>query len=49
MIYELRAGSGDLLVHVDIDWHHDEHLLSMAFPIDVRTDTASCDVQFGVV
>jgi alpha-mannosidase len=47
--YELQAGARQLLVHVDLDWHHDEHLLSMAFPLDVRADTASCDVQFGVV
>jgi alpha-mannosidase len=47
--YELRAGSRELFVDVDLDWHHDEHLLSMAFPIDVRTDSALCDVQFGVV
>jgi len=46
--YELRAGSRQLDVHLDIDWHHDEHLLSMAFPLDVRADTAACDVQFGV-
>ena len=46
--YELHAGSRQLLVHVDLDWHHDEHLLSMAFPLDVRADTAACDVQFGV-
>jgi alpha-mannosidase len=38
-----------LLVHVDVDWHHDEHLLSMSFPLDVRAETATCDVQFGVV
>ncbi len=37
------------MIHVDLDWRHDEHLLSMAFPIDIRTDVASCDVQFGVV
>jgi alpha-mannosidase len=47
--YELRAGSPQLLVHVELDWHHDEHLLSMAFPLDVRSDTAMCDIQFGVV
>jgi alpha-mannosidase len=46
--YELRAESRQLDIHLDIDWHHDEHLLSMAFPIDVRSDTAACDVQFGV-
>ncbi len=47
--YELRADSSQLLVHVDFDWRHDEHLLSMAFPLDVRSDVAMCDVQFGVV
>jgi alpha-mannosidase len=47
--YELRAESQQLLVHVELDWHHDEHLLSMAFPLDVRSTSASCDVQFGVV
>ena len=47
--YELRAAARELLVHVDIDWHHDEHLLSMAFPLDVRANNAACDIQFGVV
>ena len=47
--YELRADSPQLLVHVEFDWRHDEHLLSMAFPLDVRSDVAMCDVQFGVV
>jgi alpha-mannosidase len=47
--YELRAESRQLDIHLDIDWHHSECLLSMAFPLDVRSDTAACDVQFGVV
>ncbi|MET0579972.1 MAG: glycoside hydrolase family 38 C-terminal domain-containing protein, partial [Ilumatobacteraceae bacterium] len=47
--YELAAGSAALVVHVEFDWRHDEHLLSMAFPLDVRADTARCDVQFGTV
>jgi len=47
--YQLRAGSPQLEVHIELDWHHDEHLLSMAFPVDVRASTATCDVQFGVV
>ena len=46
--YELRAESRQIDVHLDIDWQHDEHLLSIAFPVDVRADTAACDVQFGV-
>jgi len=49
LTYQLRAGSSQLEVHVDLDWNHDEHLLSMAFPLDVRANTATCDVQFGVV
>lgn len=47
--YELRAESRQLDIDLEIEWHHDEHLLSMAFPFDVRADTAACDVQFGVV
>jgi alpha-mannosidase len=47
--YELRAGDPQLSVHVELDWHHDEHLLSMSFPLDVRSDVAMCDIQFGVV
>ncbi|NND75085.1 MAG: alpha-mannosidase, partial [Ilumatobacter sp.] len=47
--YELRAGEPQLFVHVDVDWQHDEHLLSIAFPIDVRAEVAACDVQLGVV
>ncbi|WP_040494984.1 alpha-mannosidase [Ilumatobacter nonamiensis] len=46
--YELRAESRQLDIDLHIDWHHDEHLLSMAFPLDVRADDAECDVQFGV-
>jgi len=53
--YTLRAGSPrlDIAIELDwhhkLDWHHSEHLLSMEFPIDVRADTAACDVQFGHV
>jgi len=47
--YQLLADCPTLLIHVDLDWHHSEHLLSMAFPLDVRAEAASCDVQFGVV
>ncbi|HWM22555.1 MAG TPA: glycoside hydrolase family 38 C-terminal domain-containing protein, partial [Ilumatobacteraceae bacterium] len=47
--YSLRAGSPRLDIHIDVDWHEHEHLLSMVFPLDVRADTATCDVQFGSV
>ncbi|GMQ93405.1 MAG: glycoside hydrolase family 38 C-terminal domain-containing protein [Acidimicrobiia bacterium] len=47
--YTLRAGSPRLDIDIELDWHHSEHLLSMEFPIDVRADSAACDVQFGHV
>lgn len=47
--YELRAGSRRLDIGVDLDWHESEAALSMAFPLDLRTDTARCDVQLGAV
>ena len=45
----MRAGSPRLDIGIELDWQHDEHLLSMAFPLDLRTDTAACDIQFGHV
>jgi len=47
--YVLRAGSPRLDMEIELDWRHDEHLLSMSFPLDVRADTAMCGVQFGAV
>jgi alpha-mannosidase len=47
--YTLRAGSPRLDIGIQLDWRHDEHLLSMSFPLDVRADTAACDIQFGHV
>ncbi|MEO6571720.1 MAG: glycoside hydrolase family 38 C-terminal domain-containing protein, partial [Ilumatobacteraceae bacterium] len=47
--YTMRAGSRRLDIGVEFEWHHDEHLLSMAFPLDVHADSAACDIQFGHV
>ena len=47
--YRLSAGSSRLDVAVEVDWQHEEHLLSMAFPLDVRAEQATCDIQFGHV
>jgi alpha-mannosidase len=47
--YVLRAGSPRLDVHIELDWHHQEHLLSLAVPLDVRADLATCGIQFGAV
>ena len=34
---------------MEVDWHHDEHLLSLTVPLDVHTEEAVCDIQLGHV
>ena len=47
--YTLRAGSPRLDIEFDIDWHEDEKVLSVAFPIDVHSSAVECGIQFGSV
>lgn len=43
----LAAGSDQLDFTIDVDWHTQESLLKVAFPIDLRTETAASEIQFG--
>ena len=45
----LRAGSARVDMAFDIDWHEDEHLLTLDIPLDVRAREAACGIQFGHV
>lgn len=45
----LTANSGRLDFITNVDWHEDHCLLKAAFPLAIRTNTATCDVQFGFV
>ncbi len=47
--YVMRAGSSRLDIELDIDWHEDERILSIAFPLDVQSDRVDCGIQFGAV
>jgi alpha-mannosidase len=47
--YRLCAGSQRLDISFDIDWHEDEKLLAVNFPLDVHVPTARCGIQFGHV
>ncbi len=47
--YIVRAGSARVDIDFDIEWHEDEQLLSIAFPIDVHSDHVDCGIQFGSV
>jgi len=43
----LRAGSARLDFETDIDWNEDHVLLKAAFPLDIRAQSASYEIQFG--
>ncbi|ROQ37477.1 alpha-mannosidase [Frondihabitans sp. PhB188] len=45
--YWLEAGDHALQIETVIDWHEREKLLKLAFPLDVRADQASSEIQFG--
>jgi alpha-mannosidase len=47
--FELRAGSASLEISTRVDWHEQQKLLKLAFPLDVRADRAASEVQFGHV
>ncbi len=45
--FELRAGSPRLDVHVELDWHERDHLLKVAWPVDVSTTDVVRHIQYG--
>ncbi len=44
---ELRAGSRRLDVRNEIDWAERDHVLKVAFPLDIHTDHLTREIQFG--
>lgn len=47
--YRLEAAASALRIETEVDWHEHEKLLKLAFPLDLRTDQASSEIQFGHV
>ncbi|MDO5735362.1 MAG: glycoside hydrolase family 38 C-terminal domain-containing protein [Propionibacteriaceae bacterium] len=43
----LRAGDPRLHVEVDVDWHEQDSLLKLAWPMDVHTDHAAFEIEMG--
>ncbi|MFD1491586.1 alpha-mannosidase [Microbacterium wangchenii] len=43
----LEAGSHTVEFAFELDWHETQKLLKLAFPIDVHTDRATSEIQFG--
>lgn len=43
----VRLADGKIDYAFDIDWHESQKLLKLAFPLDVRADRATSEIQFG--
>lgn len=43
----IRLADGRVDFAFEIDWHESQKLLKLAFPLDVRTDRAASEIQFG--
>jgi len=48
-VLELPAGSNALRITTTVDWHERQKLLKLAFPLDVHTERATSEIQFGHV
>ncbi|QDP96581.1 alpha-mannosidase [Microlunatus elymi] len=46
-VLTVRPDESGVEISNDIDWHEQEKLLKLAFPIDVHADSASYEIQFG--
>jgi len=47
--YRLDPAVRGLQVETEVDWHEQEKLLKLAFPLDLRADSAASEIQFGHV
>lgn len=45
----LSAKSKRLDFQTHVSWHEERRLLRVDFPVDITTDTATCDIQFGTL
>ncbi|GLF97055.1 alpha-mannosidase [Streptomyces yaizuensis] len=45
----VRAGSRRIDIATDLDWHEREKILKAAFPVDVRAERSTSEIQFGHV
>jgi len=43
----LAAGARTVRLSLDVDWHEQQKLLKLGVPVDVHTDRAASEIQFG--
>ena len=47
--FELRAGAAQLDVDVELEWRERDHLLKLAWPLDLLCSEVTRDIQYGSV
>ncbi|AGZ40910.1 putative alpha-mannosidase [Actinoplanes friuliensis DSM 7358] len=47
--YRLAGSDAEVQIETTVDWHEQEKLLKLAFPLDLRADQAASEIQFGHV
>ncbi len=47
--FELRSGSDQLDVEVELDWHEHDHLLKLAWPLDLLCGDVTRHIQYGSI
>ena len=45
--YRLEPDEAELTIRLHVDWHERDRLLKLAVPVDLRTDVATSEIQFG--
>ncbi|WP_084074251.1 glycoside hydrolase family 38 C-terminal domain-containing protein [Demequina sp. NBRC 110052] len=45
----MKAGSPELEIVTEVDWHEKQKLLKLAFPVDVMVERSAAEMQFGHV
>ncbi|MCL2532554.1 MAG: glycosyl hydrolase-related protein [Nocardiaceae bacterium] len=45
----LHPGAREVDFAIEVDWHEAERLLKVAFPLDVRAESSTSEIQFGHV
>lgn len=45
--FALAAGARIVRLSLDVDWHEQQKLLKLGVPVDVHTDRAASEIQFG--
>ncbi len=47
--FRMRPDVAEVEIRTDVDWHEQEKLLKLAFPVAVHADRAASEIQFGHV